>query len=1097
MSAVSDINNWQSVKNNHNIKKDKQAKRQKFHNMHTHPIQHEYQHKLNCLSIEAENAACKLLEILSLQNPISRNNKVNDPGEALSLVLNECLRNHTLLQKVEKLSYADYKWRVFDPSNVSRIRTKIDISQMDLTLLYDILRNVEQFRTCKSRSRRARSICVNASSGGNHTRKICCNVCMLCSRCLSHSGASCETEAIVDALVFMKDARNMSAHITSSECELIQDGSYGTISIARCSTWNDVMKGLPNAVETILNFIHAQNYILKETVKKACLRMETVVNFTVKEYSNFYSNQIDRITWGNNAINAVEKPLIVRKTLSMDLRGQESLWTRVARSMCLGRETSDIDSPRVKAVIGYYTKNVTQILKKELGKNAEQFEISQPFVDSLPPEDGYSFLYHVQVDITFNNTVPDCYKMQYSSESENLRSYFRIALEDLLSNELNQDVKVEATKYRFASIHITFNIRKKFKWTNEEVQKVSAAVPNLASRSPSLLNYLNQQFGNWYNLTCNFIPATSSREHTFLCFDLSSSHKEVIEQIDAVWPRVCEKAKESILQQTNTVCTSYEQTNPCFIQLFSRNKDKEKIHDVCSRVFEKAKDPDEVSTIFTTKGIAVFPFVFLLVIVIVVNLLVFQILAGSLILHSKRDIERYEDWKRDYNLRTAAKELRLYYHKMSDQHDNFNNGRWEDRNYFLDKDIISHQEFRKIFFLNTREEQISQQLNQRGNVKLAHLLKEKKENIFLLQGAGGTGKTFLTQEIAMHWAQGKSWTNFKFVFHFKCRDFGYFNKKNMSFEEVWKLKYRRIFKHISVDDILTISRQILFIFDGLEELPGFTTDGVITNPHNVFYNIRLKSNLFRESKVIITGRPNAVTEFQKLHSSLPMVLIHMTGCSDHCVDAYIEKSFRHNASKLLTVNNLLKKNQSFKLMLKLPTNLVSFCHTMKYNNMSISSYDIYTFQLLNYLKKHYYYDKTLPNNARRGLLRIAQLEEIMKAVACAARLSFDMLAKRSTLTYGTKLASREQIKEMEKIGFFTMLKLQSGQIMYKYVQPAMQEFLAAVYVTLETVKRPSASQKLRNITDNMNLRLFENPKEMRSGITNTFIKKISVAGTIC
>lgn len=1062
--------------------------------MHTHPILHEYQHKLNCLSIEAENAACKLLEILSLQKPIARHNKVNDPGEALSLVLNECLRNHTLLQKVEKLSYADYRWRVFDPSNVSGIRTKIDISQMDLTLLYDILRNVEQFRTCKFRSRTTRLICVNASSGGNHTRKICCNVCMLCSRCLSHSGASCETEAIVDALVFMKDARNMSAHITSSECELIQNGSYGTISIARCSTWNDVMKGLPNAVETILNFLHAQKYISKKTVKKACLRMETVVNFTVKEYSNFYSNQIDRITWGNDAINAVEKPLVIRKTLSMDLRGQENLWTRVARSMCLGRETSDIDSPRVKAVIGYYTKNVTQILKKELGKNAEQFDISQPFVDSLPPEDGYSFLYHVQVDITFNNTVPDCYKMQYSSESENLRSYFRTALEDLLSNELNQDVKVEASKYRFASIHITFNIRKKFNWTNEEVQKVSAAVPNLASQSPSLLNYLNQQFGNWYNLTCNFIPATSSREHTFLCFDLSSSHEEVIEQIDAVWPRVSEKAKQSILQQTNTVSTSYEQTFPCFEPLFSCKEDNEKVHDVCSRVFEKTKDTNAVSTI-KIEGILL-PCANALL-TVMVCLLVVQMLAGRFIFYSNRDIERYEDWKRDYNLRIAAKELRLYYHKMSDQHDTFNNGRWDDRNYFLDKDIINHQEFRKMFFLNTREDQMSQQLNQRGNIKLEHLLKEKKGNIFLLQGAGGTGKTFLTQEIAMRWAQGKSWANFKFVFHFKCRDFGYFNKKNMSFEEVWKWKYRRIFEHISVDDILTISRQILFIFDGLDELPGFTTDGVITNPHNVFRNIGLKSNLFRESKVIITGRPNAVTEFQKLHSNLPMVLIHMTGCSDHSVDAYIEKSFRHNASKLLTVNNLLKKNQSFKLMLKLPTNLVSFCHTMKYSNMSISSFDIYTLQVLTYLKKHYHYDRALPNNVRRGLLQIAQLEEIKKAVACAARLSFDMLAKRSTLTYGTKLASREQIKEMEKIGFFTMLKLQSGHIMYKYVQPAMQEFLAAVYVTLKTVKRPSASQKLRNITGNINLRLFENPKEMRSGITNIFIKEISVAGTIC
>ena len=121
---------------------------------------------------------------------------------------------------MKKLSYQDYKQKCFDLIMPIQVKTKIDIEELDITISYDFLRNLDIFPTCKD-SYKKQLKCKNLA--GKHNN-VCCHLCMTCINCLLTS--PCESGEIIKAVVSIKDFRNFTAHLKYLSCEKMEKGGF-------------------------------------------------------------------------------------------------------------------------------------------------------------------------------------------------------------------------------------------------------------------------------------------------------------------------------------------------------------------------------------------------------------------------------------------------------------------------------------------------------------------------------------------------------------------------------------------------------------------------------------------------------------------------------------------------------------------------------------------------------------------------------------------------------------------------------------------------------------------------------------------------------
>ena len=234
----------------------------------------------------AHQVLCELLSTFALQH-IDANS--DDAGVALANIF---IKNPAVLQNVHALTYECNIDKIYD-SGTMTILEKIIITELDITLINDILTEVDGFITIKAKYRknlpcqgnthdaqnmnccsscdhscqncnrrtcrdnnccmvvgRCNHMCNNCPQTrvecGNDNI-VCCIICNMCMNCTAMS-SSCDSVKIRQAIELITNLRNASSHVTPDECQKFINGNWTFKEFSGEKDWESIWTKLDNAV---------------------------------------------------------------------------------------------------------------------------------------------------------------------------------------------------------------------------------------------------------------------------------------------------------------------------------------------------------------------------------------------------------------------------------------------------------------------------------------------------------------------------------------------------------------------------------------------------------------------------------------------------------------------------------------------------------------------------------------------------------------------------------------------------------------------------------------------------------------------------------
>ncbi|MBN3293904.1 NLRP3 protein, partial [Polypterus senegalus] len=203
--------------------------------------------------------------------------------------------------------------------------------------------------------------------------------------------------------------------------------------------------------------------------------------------------------------------------------------------------------------------------------------------------------------------------------------------------------------------------------------------------------------------------------------------------------------------------------------------------------------------------------------------------------------------------------------------------------------------------------------------------KQKTEpKTVVIQGPAGIGKSFTIHKIMLDWASGELFHDrFQYVFQLRCRELRI--HKNDSLDDLI-LKCSRNLKP-ALEDILSKPEQVLFIFDGFDELSAGWTDNM--NEEDVTSTTvmeLLSRNIMPQASLLITTRPTALQALDNI-----VVIdryIEIVGFLEDEIKEYFIKSFE-DQEKALSAFNIIKGNKVVLSLCFLPIMCWIVCSMMK------------------------------------------------------------------------------------------------------------------------------------------------------------------------
>ncbi|XP_057298350.1 uncharacterized protein LOC130629228 [Hydractinia symbiolongicarpus] len=408
----------------------------------------------------------------------------------------------------------------------------------------------------------------------------------------------------------------------------------------------------------------------------------------------------------------------------------------------------------------------------------------------------------------------------------------------------------------------------------------------------------------------------------------------------------------------------------------------------------------------------------------------------------------------DKNLKEASDLLRQYYLEgIGKEHIESINGQTISRKrFYVDLAVVDSLDVDINNTHSAREFHIKQMLSQKGKCTMENLLDEENQ-IVLLRGIGGIGKSFMVKTMALNWAENRIWTNFRFVFLFKFREMNVVRNIS-SLSDLVLRKYPLLFTKIKFTDLVPASKKIIFIMDGLDEFTRVEDLHIISKQESdnvsdiskvIFETINPHNALMPGHKTVITSRPNACPVLRKSFSTASIKQVDILGFSSEQVLDYINV-FSGSDTKL---GNLLRKkiyeSKQLKLLSRIPVFLWTICSLYQEQRLlhaPKTTTELFVWQLTLFLHRHY---KTRPSNQlTSNVFDIFKEKCVQKVVFSLSFLAQKMLADGVILIDVAGIPKEIRNENIEATGLVSKLQTMDG-LKYQFNHLLMQEFLTAVY----------------------------------------------------
>ncbi|KAK7879576.1 hypothetical protein WMY93_033715, partial [Mugilogobius chulae] len=327
--------------------------------------------------------------------------------------------------------------------------------------------------------------------------------------------------------------------------------------------------------------------------------------------------------------------------------------------------------------------------------------------------------------------------------------------------------------------------------------------------------------------------------------------------------------------------------------------------------------------------------------------------------------------------------------------------------------------------------------------------REESQSERVDKGVAGVGKTVLTQEFSLDWAEGETNQELQLLFPFTFRELNVLTDK---FSLVQLLHH---FFSSSKDLCSFQQLQVLFIFDGLDEcrLPlDFSRTRVLTDPtESVSVDVLLvnliRGSLLPSALLWITTRPAAANQ---IPAECVSMVTEVRGFTDLQKEQYFSKRFTDQAE---TVISHIKSVRSLYIMSHIPvfcwilsTVLKKLLEQTEEPELPRTLTQMYVhFLVLQLKQKNIKYDeKQEPDSAWS--------EENKKMVLSLSKLAFEQLQKGNLIFYESDLSEcgLDAEEAARYSGVLTQVFREEPGLyqdkVYCFIHLSLQEFLAALHV---------------------------------------------------
>nr|AFY26970.1 NLR family member X1 [Carassius auratus] len=351
----------------------------------------------------------------------------------------------------------------------------------------------------------------------------------------------------------------------------------------------------------------------------------------------------------------------------------------------------------------------------------------------------------------------------------------------------------------------------------------------------------------------------------------------------------------------------------------------------------------------------------------------------------------------------------------------------------------------------------------------------------LLYGAVGTGKSTVVRKLVLDWCAGSVFSQFKLVLPFSCEDISPLSKPT-SLRDLVGRKYMHLRKTPYLSGDFDKAKDVLFIFNGMEKMKldfRIGSTELCSDPNEALSSGAVVVNLLRkyllpEASILVTTRLSAVDRVPKKYINR---FVQICGFNDP------DRQRAYFTSRLLQQNEGKPGKaaetliEMFYLNLQRESQLATACFLPSYCWLTCATLHllhftdtkspirtltgIYTsFMRLNFGGEVITVDGNVSSQEQQNSL-------MLYVVRTVGKLAFDGVTnKRTSFSadeleqwVGGKTKTDEELQQLavfrtDVLDFFLVPRdyhgtdPESGGTRYVFAVPAMQEYLAALYVVL-------------------------------------------------
>ncbi|XP_031694584.1 NLR family member X1 isoform X2 [Anarrhichthys ocellatus] len=369
----------------------------------------------------------------------------------------------------------------------------------------------------------------------------------------------------------------------------------------------------------------------------------------------------------------------------------------------------------------------------------------------------------------------------------------------------------------------------------------------------------------------------------------------------------------------------------------------------------------------------------------------------------------------------------------------------------------------------------------------------------LMYGAVGTGKSTAVRKLVLDWCAGRTLTQFKLLVPFSCEDLGQLSKV-VSLRDLVSRKYLHLKKNPLLSGEGNQAKDVLFVFNGMEKMNldfriGATelcSDPDEALPPGVVVVNLLRKYLLPEASILVTTRLSALDRIPQKYVSRYAQICGFNDpdrqrayFSSRLLQQCGETGQNHEAHTLIELLYLnLQRESQLAAACFLPSYCWLTCATLHFLHFTDAKAPIRTLTGIytSFLRLNFGGEVLGTGEGSNVTIQEHHSSLMLYVVRTVGKLAFDGVTnKRMSFSekeleqwIGGETKTDEELRQLamfrtDVLDFFLAPSVESGKHLaedpsendtkrYVFAVPAMQEYLAALYVVLGENK--SALEKL-------------------------------------